>query len=48
MYHFAANEQGESVRLSEDYFIEAREDNAPTVKIVASAARTPTSARLRK
>ena len=29
MYHFAATEQGQSVRLSEDYFIEAREDNAP-------------------
>src|SRR6202012_2101003 len=34
MYHFAGMEQGQSVRLSEDYFIEAREDNAPTVKIV--------------
>ena len=34
MYHFAATDQGQSVRLSEDYFIEAREDNAPTVKIV--------------
>jgi len=33
MYHFAANEQGQSVRLSEDYFIEAREDQAPSVKI---------------
>ena len=33
MFHFAAKEQGESVRLSEDYFIEARVDNAPTVKI---------------
>lgn len=33
MYHFAANEQGQSVRLSEDYFIEAREDQAPTIKI---------------
>ncbi len=33
LYHFAAKEQGESVRLSEDYFIEARQDDAPTVKI---------------
>jgi hypothetical protein len=33
-YHFAATERGESVRLSEDYFIEARQDQAPTVKIV--------------
>lgn len=34
MYHFSATERGESVRLSEDYFIEARQDQAPTVKIV--------------
>ena len=34
MYHFAAIEQGQSVRLSEDYFIEARQDQAPTVHIV--------------
>ena len=34
MYHFAAVEQGQSVRLSEDYFIEAREDQAPNVHIV--------------
>ncbi len=34
VFHFAAKEQGESVRLSEDYFIEARVDGAPTVKIV--------------
>ena len=33
VFHFAAKEQGESVRLSEDYFIEARVDGAPTVKI---------------
>ncbi len=38
MYHFAANEQGQSVRLSEDYFIEAREDNAPNVKITRPGA----------
>src|SRR5579864_3119098 len=37
-YHFAANEQGQSVRLSEDYFIEAREDQAPTVKITHPGA----------
>ncbi len=34
LYHFAGVEQGQSVRLSEDYFIEAREDSAPSVKIV--------------
>ena len=34
MYHFAATDQGQSVRLSEDYFIEAQEDNPPSVKIV--------------
>src|SRR5580704_17303474 len=34
MYHFAAVEQEQSVRLSEHYFIEAREDNPPTVKII--------------
>ena len=34
MYHFAAIEQEQSVRLSEDYFIEAREDSPPTVKII--------------
>ncbi len=33
MYHFAAVEQGQSVRLSEDYFIEARQDQAPNVHI---------------
>ncbi len=33
MYHIAAVEQGENVRLSEDFFIEARKDSAPTVKI---------------
>ena len=38
MYHFAANEQGQSVRLSEDYFIEAREDRAPSVKITHPGA----------
>ncbi len=38
MYHFAANEQGQSVRLSEDYFIEARIDNAPNVRITHPGA----------
>ena len=38
MYHFAAHEQGESVRLSEDYFIEARQDQAPNVKIAHPAS----------
>ncbi len=33
MYHIAAIEQGENVRMSEDFFIEARKANAPTVKI---------------
>jgi hypothetical protein len=38
MFHFAATEQGQSVRLSEDYFIEARQDNAPNVKIMHPGA----------
>ncbi len=38
LYHFAGMEQGQSVRLSEDYFIEAREDSAPSVKIVRPGA----------
>ncbi len=33
MYHVAAIEQGENVRMSEDFFIEARKDSAPSVKI---------------
>jgi hypothetical protein len=33
MYHVAAIENGEDVRLSEDYFIEAMKDRAPEVKI---------------
>ena len=33
LYHIAALEQGESVRLTSDYFIEAQEDQAPTVKL---------------
>ncbi len=38
MYHFGAVEQGQSVRLSEDYFIEARQDQAPTVRIMHPGA----------
>src|SRR5579872_3582665 len=38
MFHYAATEQGQSVRLSEDYFIEARQDNAPNVKITHPGA----------
>ena len=33
MYHIAAVEQGEDVRLSPDYFIEAQKDEPPTVRI---------------
>ncbi len=33
MYHIAASEQGEDVRLSPDYFIEAQHDDPPTVRI---------------
>ncbi len=33
MYHVAAMDAGELVRLSDDYFIEARKDNPPTVTI---------------
>jgi len=32
MYHVAAIEQGENVRMSEDYFIEARKDTPPPLK----------------
>ncbi|MGH9559635.1 MAG: hypothetical protein ACRD30_10380, partial [Bryobacteraceae bacterium] len=38
MYHFSALDQGQSVRLSEDYFIEAQQDQAPNVKIVRPGA----------
>src|SRR5205814_2855534 len=34
IFHYSALENTESVRLSEDYFIEAREDGAPTVTII--------------
>ena len=33
LYHVASTEQGEQVRLSEDYFIEAQKDAPPTVRI---------------
>ncbi len=33
LYHIAAIDQGENVRLTEDFFIEARKDSAPEVKI---------------
>jgi hypothetical protein len=33
MYHVAALENGEDVRLTEDYFIEAMKDNPPDVRI---------------
>ena len=33
MYHVAAIESGEAVRLTEDYFIEAQKDNLPSVEI---------------
>ena len=38
VYHFAAKEGGESVRLTQDYFIEAKVDEAPTVKITHPGA----------
>src|SRR5579862_270721 len=34
MYHVASFEQGEPVRLSEDYFIEAQKDAPPNVRII--------------
>ena len=33
MYHVAALDQGEAVRISEDYFIEARKEKGPEVRI---------------
>ena len=33
LYHIAAIENGEDIRLTEDYFIEAQKDRAPEVKI---------------
>jgi hypothetical protein len=32
-YHFAALDTGEVIRISDDYFIEAKKDEAPSVKI---------------
>ena len=37
MYHVAALDQGQTVRLSEDFFIEARKVNPPTVRIARPA-----------
>jgi hypothetical protein len=37
-YHFAAVESGENVRITQDYFIEAKLDEAPTVKITHPGA----------
>ena len=37
-YHFAAVEGGENVRITQDYFIEAKVDEAPTVKITHPGA----------
>ncbi|HLJ47552.1 MAG TPA: hypothetical protein VKU01_16165 [Bryobacteraceae bacterium] len=37
MYHIAALDRGENVRLSEDYFIEAKKDTPPTLKLVRPA-----------
>lgn len=34
LYHIAVNSHGESVRLSEDYFIEAQKDSPPVVRVV--------------
>jgi len=40
MYHIAALERGDNVRLSEDYFIEAKHDMPPTVKMIRPARDT--------
>jgi len=37
-YHFAAKEGGEDVRITQDYFIEAKVDEAPSVKITHPGA----------
>ena len=37
-YHFAAVEGGENVRITQDYFIEAKVDDPPTVKITHPGA----------
>ena len=41
MYHVAAIESGEDVRLTEDYFIEAQKDNPADVEDHAAGARFP-------
>ncbi|PYU22832.1 MAG: hypothetical protein DMG32_17395 [Acidobacteria bacterium] len=33
-YHVAANEQGETLRISDDFFIEARKANPPEVRLI--------------
>jgi hypothetical protein len=33
-YHVAALDEGQAIRLTDDYFVEAKEDTAPSVKIV--------------
>jgi hypothetical protein len=38
LYHFASLEAGDSVRLTADYFIEAQEDQPPTVRITHPGA----------
>jgi len=37
-YHFAAKEGGENVRITQDYFIEAKMDDPPSVKITHPGA----------
>ena len=37
MYHVASLEQGEQVRMSEDYFIEARKDSPPLISLLRPA-----------
>jgi hypothetical protein len=39
-YHVAALDEGDAIRLTDDYFIEAKKDSAPSVKIV-NPARDP-------
>src|SRR5581483_12462455 len=36
-YHVAANEQGETLRVSDDFFIEARKANPPEVRLTKPA-----------
>ena len=37
-YHFASVEGSENVRITQDYFIEAKQDDAPSVKITHPGA----------